>query len=296
MKKALFILFVCLGIFALYPCFGDVYRCVDNEGNIRYSSYPCLENETGKVTIAEEEIPEPTMEKEDIPLPAPAEKKQVLPRTPVKTEPSKSPPPSARNTENLPVHPSPVTASAAGTDHRGMHFHTDMTVREFITCLGSLPAYYLLGFLLFPPFFAFGLNQLVTRPYGDIGPVKYFYSLVLYASAVPGTFAAVLTAYTLFFRRGDLLNVNIFIYYLPIITFIATLVVISRRISLNRVPGVGKLYAFLTILFISFGAALFIQKTYVLIFFRGSIKTLVIAALVCFAILMISFHALFGKK
>ena len=53
------------------------------------------------------------------------------------------------------------------------------------------------------------------------GPWKYVYSVLIYLTSIPGVFAAVVVAYTMFFQRGNLLRLNVFVTFLPIASMVA---------------------------------------------------------------------------
>ncbi len=129
-----------------------------------------------------------------------------------------------------------------------------------------------------------------------MSPWQYIYSFFVYSVCIPGMFACVLTSYSLFFIRQNLLNVNIFIYFLPIVSMVVTLALISRNAVLSKLPGVDRLFALMTILFISFSAAFALQRTRIWLFFGGSFISLIIITLTFFILLKVSMHRLFRQK
>ena len=140
------------------------------------------------------------------------------------------------------------------------------------------------------------LAWLVGRMSGREGgrsPWKYLYSGLVYAACVPGILAAVLTAYSLFFVRADLLQVNLLVHLLPIVVMVLTLVVIGKDVDFDRVPGFDRLSGLMLILGVSFTAALFVVKLRVWLFFGSSIATLFLLAVAAFLVLMWGSHKLF---
>jgi len=109
-------------------------------------------------------------------------------------------------------------------------------------------------------------------------------------------FAGVITAYTLFFSRENLMDVNMLVYFLPIVSMIVTLVLIRKSVSFDEVPGFDRLSDLMATVGISFALALAIQKTNIWIFFGGSIVWLFILAAAIFLLLKWSAGRLFRSR
>lgn len=171
-----------------------------------------------------------------------------------------------------------------------------MTIDAFIQKLSAVDPWMLLAVLAAPPVFAWLFSKTHGPGDAEFPPRSYVYSALVYLVCVPGIFGATLTAYTLFFVRQNLLKVNLFVYFLPIVSMIATLIVVGRQADWDRLPGVDRLYGLVLVLVVSFGAALAIQKTRIWIFFGGSIGSLLLIALICFAVLKWGSHLLFRSK
>src|SRR5436309_5209613 len=124
------------------------------------------------------------------------------------------------------------------------------------------------------PLFAWVVGWFHDRGRGGAGPWKYLYAVLVYLACVPGMFAGVLTAYTLFFSRENLLDTNPLVYFLPIVSMIVALVLIRQNISFDEVPGFDRLSGLMVMVGCSFAIALAIQKTKIWIFFGGSIERL----------------------
>src|SRR5512141_563749 len=91
------------------------------------------------------------------------------------------------------------------------------------------------------PLTAWVLGFLHGKGNGGKSPWKYLYSLLVYGVTVPGIFAIMFCAYTLFFTDDNLLDVSLTCYVLPMVSMIATLVLIRRNVSLELVPGFERL-------------------------------------------------------
>ena len=144
-----------------------------------------------------------------------------------------------------------------------------MTVRELTQAVGNHP-WPMVAVLVALPVLAWLLGIMHTKGNGGNAPWKYCYSVLVYMACVPGMFASVLTAYAMFFRNENLLDVNLLVYVLPIISMIVTLVFIKRSVSFDVVPGFDRLSGLMVLMACSFGLALAIHKTRIFVGFLNS--------------------------
>jgi hypothetical protein len=114
---------------------------------------------------------------------------------------------------------------------------------------------------------------------------RYFYAVLVYLVCVPGIGAAVLTAYTLFFTRESLLDKDLLVHVLPIVSMAATLPLIRKGISFDDVPGFDRLSGLMVLIAVTFIIVLVIQKTFVGIFFGASFAVLLALGAFLFALL-----------
>ncbi|MEE4355470.1 MAG: hypothetical protein V2I97_03325 [Desulfococcaceae bacterium] len=171
-----------------------------------------------------------------------------------------------------------------------------MTLQEIIAKIGQTDYRILLAIFLAPPILVRIISRIHPRRGGNEPPWNYIYSFFVYLVCVPGMCSCVLTAYSVFFIRQNLLNVNFAVYFLPILCMIGTLVLVGKNAEWNRLPGVDRLYALMIILVVSFGIALAIQKSRIWIVFGGTVGTLILVALFCFALLKWGSYMLFRSK
>jgi hypothetical protein len=170
-----------------------------------------------------------------------------------------------------------------------------MTTRELIVLAGQHPVALGATFII-PPVVAWGLGRIHERTRGGAAPWKYFYSVLVYLVCVPGMFAGVLTAYTLFFSHENLLDVNPLVYFLPVVSMVVTLVFIRKNVSFDEVPGFDRLSGLMVMVGCSFGIALAVQKTNIWIFFGGSIERMFLLAAGVFALLKWGTYRLFRRR
>lgn len=170
-----------------------------------------------------------------------------------------------------------------------------MTTRELIVLTGQHPVVLATTFIV-PPVAAWVLGRIHGRAQGGAAPWKYFYSVFVYLACVPGMFAGVLTAYTLFISRENLLDVNPLVYFLPVVSMVVTLVFIRKNVSFDEVPGFDRLWGLMVMVGCSFAIALAVQKTNIWIFFGGSIERLFLLAAGVFALLKWGTYRLFRRR
>jgi len=169
-----------------------------------------------------------------------------------------------------------------------------MSARELLDLAGRHPAA-LLALGLLPPIAALVLGWIHGRGGGAGSPWRYIYALLVYASCVPGVGAAVVTAYTLFFTRENLLDKNLLVYGLPIVSMALTLGLIRKNVAFDDVPGFDRLSGLLTLIAVTFVVLLAIRKTFVGVIFVGSIAKLAVLAALVFALLRWGTRALLRR-
>ncbi len=170
-----------------------------------------------------------------------------------------------------------------------------MTTREFIGLAGE-HLVVLTALFVSLPLVTWLCGRMHPRGQGGASPWKYVYSVLVYLACVPGLFAAVLTAYTLFLSHENLLDVNPLVYFLPLVSMIVTLVLLRKNVDFKEVPGFDRLSGLMAMIGCSFDLALAIQKTNIWIFFGGSIEKLFLLAAAFFALLKWGTYALFRRR
>jgi len=114
-----------------------------------------------------------------------------------------------------------------------------MTLNDFFNLLGNNPILVLAYFGLIPltPLLA----GIMGKGEGHLSPWKYLYSTLIYLVAVPGIFAVTLSAYLFLFERRSILQTDVFTQILPVVSMIATFLIIRRQVPLDYVPGFDKI-------------------------------------------------------
>ncbi|GJM09183.1 MAG: hypothetical protein DHS20C11_14590 [Lysobacteraceae bacterium] len=145
-----------------------------------------------------------------------------------------------------------------------------MTLRDLLTWLATHP-HVLLLLLLLPAAATLVANWLRQDDATPSPAWRYAYSAITYATCIPGVAAAVVTVYSLVFTGSNLLDLDITVYFLPIIAMAMTLLLVSRGISFDLIPGFDRLRGLMAILAIAFVLILIISKTRIWLFFGSSL-------------------------
>lgn len=169
-----------------------------------------------------------------------------------------------------------------------------MTVEEFISYLSQQKDFVLI-FLLAIPVLSFLLRFMHGKYRGVLSPWKYIYSVIIYLICIPGMFSLSLIFYNLLFLHANLMELDIYVCYLPIISMIFTLSIIRNSIEFNNLPGVDKLSGLMLIIGVTFFTTLIIDRMRFFVLFSGSVFSLFIICIIIFVVLKYAMRLLFGK-
>ena len=121
-----------------------------------------------------------------------------------------------------------------------------MSLGEFFDYLGSNPLV-VLAFFIGIPFTAL-IAGVLGKGEGNQSPWKYLYAALIYLVCVPGIFAVALSVYFFLFERGSIMNANVFVQILPILSMVLTLAIIRKNVTFDLIPGFGKLSSLMTMI------------------------------------------------
>src|SRR5262245_6463102 len=125
-------------------------------------------------------------------------------------------------------------ASPGGRPRGSIWSEEAVTIRELILLADRHSLELVVAFASLPVLAS--LCRLIHgRGRGGSAPWKYVYSAIVHLACVPGIFAGVLTAYTMWFTRENLLDVSLLVYLLPIVSMVVTLVLVGRSVEFDRV-------------------------------------------------------------
>jgi hypothetical protein len=114
-----------------------------------------------------------------------------------------------------------------------------MTLQEFFNLLGENPIYVVFFFFIIP--FAAFMAGILGRGEGHLAPWKYLYSVLIYLVSIPGVFAVFLFLYQFFFDRKSIMQADVLMEILPVLSMVITLLIIKGNVNLDYIPGFGKL-------------------------------------------------------
>lgn len=170
-----------------------------------------------------------------------------------------------------------------------------MTARQLLELFGRHPAL-LAGLVGGPPLAALLVGLLHGKGRGGEAPWRHLYSTLVYLVVIPGMGAAVVTAYKMFFSHESLLDADLLVHFGPILSMAVTLMLVRRSVSFDELPGFDRLSGLMTVVGVTFVILLAIRKTFIGIFFGGSIFLLAAVAAFLFALLKWGAAALFRRS
>lgn len=170
-----------------------------------------------------------------------------------------------------------------------------MSIEEFLAAVGSRPVVPVALFLAVPAV-AWSLGLVHDRAKSSRSPWKFVYSVLVHTACIPGVFAAVIVGYTFLFTRESLLRLDLVVTFLPIVSMVATIVVIARRVDLDRLPGFGRLWGLITLLAISFFIALILDRLRVWVIFGGGMLSLLVMAAILYLVLRTASRAVIARS
>jgi hypothetical protein len=139
-----------------------------------------------------------------------------------------------------------------------------MTLQELFDILGDNPVIILFYFAAVP--LTAILTGVFSRDEGHISPWKYVYCALIYLACIPGIFSITLNVYFFLFERISVLQANIYTQILPIVSMIASLLIINKNVDLNAVPGFDRLSGLIVLITSLITAMWILDKTRIVIF------------------------------
>ncbi|MEL7220905.1 MAG: hypothetical protein AAGJ93_06265 [Bacteroidota bacterium] len=134
-----------------------------------------------------------------------------------------------------------------------------MTLGEFFTTVSEQPIYIIFFFVMVP------LTALLTgwlaKGEGEDSPWKYLYSAFLYLTCVPGIFAISLQIYLFLFERRSVFDMNVLMEILPILSMLATILIVRKNVNIDRIPGFDKLSGLVMMIVAALSIMWFVDRT-----------------------------------
>jgi hypothetical protein len=150
---------------------------------------------------------------------------------------------------------------------------------------------YLLIFFALLPLLAFVLGRMMKPQEKTKKGWRFTFSLFVYLVTIPGLLAAVMLAYHLVFLSSNILELDFFAYFLPIISMVVTLSLVHNAIPLIELPGFNRLSGLMMVLASLFVITLILERSS----FRFWIFTSGTSFLIFFALLALAVRFGWGK-
>ncbi len=167
-----------------------------------------------------------------------------------------------------------------------------MTISECIQWVSQHPNPVII-YMISVPAIAFILSMFFDKS-GNQSPGKYFFSAIIYATALPGVLAIVLSGYDILFRKTDIKSVNILVYFLPIISMAVSLAIINRVVTMSAIPGVRRLSGLLLIIGVTSILVFVLERMFIGVIFFGSVYMFLGMFVILFVIIKIGWDKAFG--
>jgi hypothetical protein len=121
-----------------------------------------------------------------------------------------------------------------------------MTLGDFFRISSENPSV-LMFYMIAVPLTAL-LALILGRGEGHLTPWKYLYSILVYLTCIPGIFAITLSIYLFLFERRSIMDTNVYTQIVPVLSMVVTLLLIRKNVSLDVVPGFGRLSGLIMII------------------------------------------------
>jgi hypothetical protein len=166
-----------------------------------------------------------------------------------------------------------------------------MTLRTLFSQLSVEPQLLLLFFGIIP--FTALLAGILGKGEGHVSPWKELYALLIYLVCVPGVFAVALSVYLFLFERRRILDTDVYIQIVPVLSMILTLFFIRRNIDFDNIPGFGRISGLMTLIAATLIAMWLIDKTHIIAFVNIPVHYLLVIFAGLFMAIRFGMGALF---
>jgi len=144
-------------------------------------------------------------------------------------------------------------------------------------------------------YFFFGIPLLAViatffkKKYSKNLWVKVFDSLLIYLVSVPWILSLILSIYSIFILKGNILELNILPYFVPLVSMWVTYAIIQKSIGLKEIPWFGKISSLLLLILLTFIVVFILQKMFIWVVFVWSIGYIAWLFFVIFVAMKFSF-------
>ncbi|MDC8004858.1 hypothetical protein POV27_12420 [Aureisphaera galaxeae] len=166
-----------------------------------------------------------------------------------------------------------------------------MTLQNIIDQYGQFPKW-IIGYYVVVILFSL-LGLLTVSKNNFKAPISYGYTALVYLATIPGVFSVMLVAYNLFFLRANLLQLNIAVYFVPIIGMLLSLMIIHRTVPMSEIPGFDRLSGLILVITMAFILTYILQRMFFGVLFIGSFTHLILLFLVILVLLRLGWKRVF---
>lgn len=139
-----------------------------------------------------------------------------------------------------------------------------MTLADLFNKASGEPTYIILFFVMIPVTALW--TGWISKDEGWNSPWKYIYSTLLYLASVPGIFAVSLGVYLFLFERRSVFETNVLIEIMPIISMIATILIVRKNVDISYIPGFDKLSGLIMMISSALAIMWFVDRTRIIVF------------------------------
>lgn len=137
-----------------------------------------------------------------------------------------------------------------------------MTLRDLFDFTTNNPTklyYFFIGL----PAISFLLKNLFTDP-NKAYKIKWLFSIICFLAVIPGIFAITFGIYTFLFERLSILDINLLVQLLPILSMFVTLYFVKNTLPFEYIPGFEKLTTLATYMFGIMAILWIVDRTHIM--------------------------------
>jgi hypothetical protein len=150
---------------------------------------------------------------------------------------------------------------------------------------------YMLSFFTLLPFLSFLLGRMMKTQERTKKGWRFTFSFFVYLVTIPGLLSSVMLAYHLIFLSSNILELDFFAYFLPIVSMVITLSLVHNAIPLAELPGFNRLSGLMMVIASLFVITLTLERSS----FRFWIFTSGTSFLIFFALLALAVRFGWGR-